>query len=122
MIRLLQNECAVLPLVLKRCWFDMIAAGEKKEEYRAFSPYWDVRLKNWDSKVKPNVCPVVEFRCGYSSAAPRMMFYVLGMNEPPKMTIYAIRNKAQHPEWGEFKDKHFVIALGGRVEIVPGGA
>lgn len=118
MIRLLQRECAVLPLVLEGRWFDMIAAGEKKEEYRAFSPYWDVRLKNWDSKVKPNVCPVVEFRWGYSSTAPRMMFYVLGMNEPPKMTTYAIRNKARHPEWGEPEERHFVISLGGPVKIV----
>ncbi len=117
MIRLLQRECAVLPLVLKRRWFDMIAAGEKKEEYRSFSAYWDVRLKNWDCKVSPYIAPVVEFRCGYSSAAPRMAFWVYGF--PVAMMMpYELRYGARHPEWGEPEERHFVISLGGPVKIV----
>lgn len=34
----------VLHLVLKRQWYEMIASGEKKEEYRAFTPYYIKRL------------------------------------------------------------------------------
>lgn len=34
----------VLHLILKRKWWDMIASGEKKEEYRAFNEYWTKRL------------------------------------------------------------------------------
>jgi len=34
----------VLPLILKRKWFDMIVSGEKKEEYREIKPYWITRL------------------------------------------------------------------------------
>jgi hypothetical protein len=30
----------VLHLTLKKKWFDMIASGEKKEEYREIKPYW----------------------------------------------------------------------------------
>lgn len=34
----------VLHLTLKKKWFDMIASGEKKEEYREIKPYWIRRL------------------------------------------------------------------------------
>ena len=33
-----------LHLVLKRKWWDMIASGEKKEEYRDVCRYWAIRL------------------------------------------------------------------------------
>jgi hypothetical protein len=33
-----------LHLNLKKKWFDMIASGEKKEEYRELKPYWVKRL------------------------------------------------------------------------------
>ena len=35
----------ILHLTLKKHWFDMIASGEKKEEYREIKPYWDKRLQ-----------------------------------------------------------------------------
>ena len=37
-----------LHLVLKRKWWDMIASGEKKEEYREPKYYWYRRLLNVD--------------------------------------------------------------------------
>lgn len=33
-----------LHLTLKKKWFDMIASGEKTEEYREIKPYWIVRF------------------------------------------------------------------------------
>ena len=33
-----------LHLHLKKKWYDMIASGEKKEEYRDFKPYYHKRL------------------------------------------------------------------------------
>ena len=33
-----------LTLFLKKKWFDMIASGEKTEEYREIKPYWEKRL------------------------------------------------------------------------------
>lgn len=34
----------ILHLTLKKKWFDMIASGEKKEEYREVKQYWVSRL------------------------------------------------------------------------------
>lgn len=34
----------VLNLVVSKQWFDMIASGEKTEEYREIKPYWIKRL------------------------------------------------------------------------------
>lgn len=34
----------VLTLTVSKQWFDMIVAGEKKEEYRTIKGYWTVRL------------------------------------------------------------------------------
>ena len=36
----------MLTLPIKKKWFDMICAGEKKEEYRAITPYYIERFKN----------------------------------------------------------------------------
>lgn len=33
-----------LTLSLKKKWYDMIASGEKKEEYREVTEYWNKRL------------------------------------------------------------------------------
>ena len=40
MIELKRSSCAILPLVLKGKWFDMIERGEKREEYRMATDYW----------------------------------------------------------------------------------
>lgn len=55
----------ILHLTLKKEWFDMIASGEKKEEYREMKPYWNKRLlgKKFD---------VIQFKNGYSKDAPCM--------------------------------------------------
>lgn len=34
----------VLTLIVSKQWFDMIAAGDKTEEYREIKPYWVARL------------------------------------------------------------------------------
>lgn len=46
----------VLHLTLKKQWFDMIASGEKLEEYREIKPYWVSRLIDWSDypKEEPN--------------------------------------------------------------------
>jgi hypothetical protein len=57
------NESAILHLTLKQQWFEQIASGQKREEYREIKPYWSVRLlqKKFD---------VVQFRNGYRKNAP----------------------------------------------------
>ena len=36
----------MLTLPIKKKWFDMIASGEKKEEYREIKEYYEIRLQN----------------------------------------------------------------------------
>ena len=101
MLTLKRGECAILPLVLKRKWFDMIARGEKREEYRACTPYWAIRLSNWDNTDA--TAHVVEFRLGYRSDAPRQAYIC---------NIYTSTDEARHPEWGEPNTPHYRLRLG----------
>lgn len=43
-LRDMEKKIKTLDLVLKRKWFEMIACGEKTEEYREIKPYWIKRL------------------------------------------------------------------------------
>lgn len=36
----------MLSLPIKMKWLEMIASGEKKDEYREIKPYWTTRFKN----------------------------------------------------------------------------
>jgi len=62
----------VLHLTLKKQWFDLIASGTKKEEYREMKPYWHKRLlnKGYDT---------IKFRNGYSKTAPSMTVECKGL-------------------------------------------
>jgi len=60
----------ILHLTLKRKWYDMIASGEKKEEYREIKDYWGVRLKDFLVK-KP--FDYIIFKNGYNKEAPTMI-------------------------------------------------
>lgn len=44
-------EGNILRLTVKKRWFDLIASGEKKEEYREVKPYWFERLVFEHNKV-----------------------------------------------------------------------
>lgn len=86
----------ILHLTLKKQWFDLIASGEKKEEYREIKPYWDVRLnKPYDA---------VLFRNGYSQNAPTMMFRVNWIDKG-----------AGNPRWGAPFRNVYIISLGERL-------
>jgi len=56
----------ILHLTLKKKWFDMIASGVKREEYREVKAYWDSRLfnKHYDA---------IKFRNGYKKDAPSFL-------------------------------------------------
>lgn len=61
----------MLVLPIKKKWFDMIACGEKKEEYREIKPYY---IKRFDKYFHDNKGLLVEkeiiFRNGYSYNSP----------------------------------------------------
>ncbi len=52
----------ILHLTLKKKWFDLIASGEKKHEFRESKPYWDKRLT--DGNVGKDF-DIVRFKNGY---------------------------------------------------------
>ena len=73
----------MLVLPIKKKWFDMIASGEKKEEYRAFKEYYTHRLPRhfgggmktlnglyceWSSGDEKEVV----FRNGYGKKVPQI--------------------------------------------------
>lgn len=76
----------LLHLTLHRCWFDLIASGEKTIEFRAINSYWSKRLvgRRYDEII---------FRNGYASKAPtmRVRWMGLGIGRFQGETVFAIR-------------------------------
>jgi hypothetical protein len=67
----------VLHLTLEREWFDKIAKGEKRCEYREYKPYWRTRLEG-------RTYDIVHFRNGYSAEAPEMWVEYRGLQRDGK--------------------------------------
>ncbi|MCP4745681.1 MAG: ASCH domain-containing protein [Desulfobacteraceae bacterium] len=59
-------EKKILHLTLHRIWFDMIATGMKKEEYRTIKKYWKTRIEGQSYDE-------IFFRNGYRNYAPFMI-------------------------------------------------
>lgn len=76
-----------LSLVLKGKWFDMIASGEKKEEYRDLSPYWRKRLVDENAYFRK--FDTVKFYHGYSKGRKSIVLKFKGT-----------RVDLGNPEWG----------------------
>ena len=113
-----------LTLSLKKKWFDMIASGEKKEEYREISPYWIKRLLRcgflcngyFMGKI---VCPACR-NLKYTSFDT--VVFTLGYPQKDDMTrriafkIEDIEISEGKEEWGaEAGTVYFVIKLGERL-------
>jgi hypothetical protein len=62
----------ILHLNLMRKYFDEIASGEKRQEYRAYKPYWKKRLEGRDYDE-------IEFRNGFLPDSRRMRVKYLGL-------------------------------------------
>ena len=58
----------MLTLPIKRKWFDMIASGEKKEEYRDFTEYYKSRFRKYAASSHFKI----RFRAGYRADSPLM--------------------------------------------------
>ena len=114
MIKLERSRCAVLSLILKGKWYDLIASGVKREEYRVATQYWQKRIENWVLSNKPN--HIIEFRRGYRRDAPRMAFSAMAIIKD-RLRWFGMRQADDHPEWGEPRGLHFVLVLGSRVEL-----
>ncbi len=89
------KEPKLLHLTLKKKWFDMIASGQKREEYREKKPYWDKRLK-----CVKEVPKFIKFRNGYRPDSPwivvefKELISSLGIVEwgaPEGVVVYILR-------------------------------
>lgn len=124
----------VLHLTLKKKWFDMIASGEKKEEYRDFVMYWGKRLVyTIETPHGGKFTPINSVMLGeseshwknFTGGAPTFKQYnqVLFANgghfgDVPKiiMECKGIEVREGNPAWGaEPGKKYFVIKLGERI-------
>lgn len=91
------NAPRVLRLTLKKQWFDMIASGEKKEEYRTLSKWIFSRLegKQYD---------LVEFSNGYGATVPKVTVEFAGWYFGVGLS-----------KWGAVPNQRYAIIVLGRV-------
>lgn len=96
-----------LKLVLKKRWYDMIASGEKKEEYREMKRYWVDRLGGYGLPWDDHTYERVTFYLGYAKDRPSMTFEI--------QDITCGNNG--NPKWGAEPGKsYFIIKLGNRLQ------
>lgn len=92
-----------LNLVLTAKWFDMIAKGIKKEEYRAINQYWINRLCVSRNEIKIKRFDEVCFHRGYTKTT--MVFKI------KNITIGKGRKG-----WGAPEEGVFIIKLGEKIK------
>ena len=100
------EDCAILRLVLKGKWYDMIAHGDKRQEYRDYTQYWKTRIDRWVDERKRGKLLVVGFSRGYRNAD---LFF-----NTWKIPV-VVSKGAVFAEWGEPPTPHFAIYLDKRV-------
>lgn len=98
----------ILHLTIKKKFYDMIASGEKPEEYREIKRYWINRLcdeveydgDSWEGVFK--TFDAAQLRNGYSTKFPTMLVEFKGLS------IGFAR-----PEWSDnWQGELFIIKLG----------
>lgn len=112
-----RSDCSILPLVLKGKWYDMIASGVKKEEYREAKPYWQKRIRKWLHKGNESdmssdwkfPARVVTFSRGYKKPG---MAFLAGFEH-----IVGWERSRLRTEWGEPAIPHYRISLLERVNL-----
>lgn len=109
----------ILHLTLKKKWFDMIASGEKKEEYREVKPYWINRLTWHEYHGLPTIQTIhalsnhdtmrrdfdaIEFKNGYGKNSPKMLIEL----------EHIYYGYPSNPKWldGNPDNWYFVLKLG----------
>lgn len=83
----------ILYLPIKKQWFDMIASGEKKAEYRDIKPYYDSRFMR--------TFHIIRFKNGYRRNAPVMDVECTELN-----IGYGL------PKWGAENKISYILTLG----------
>jgi len=114
---------AILRLPIKKKWFDMIASGEKREEYRKATEYWRRRV-NRAIALGKNI--FVELRNGYGKDRPSIVREVFAISTVYKqkhgdvvlvkewaMKDYIFSHVYCRKDWGwpGFREEYFVFSL-----------
>ena len=124
----MEKDKKALHLVLKRKWWDMIASGEKREEYREVCHYWATRLLNeqyrWYSMntdypkdfcgwIREHLYEIsdIQFR-----TFEKVCFHLGYTNTTMTFRIVKISQGYGVPEWGGSSERVFIISLGERIE------
>lgn len=100
----------ILHLTLKKKWFDMIASGEKKEEYREHKAYWNTRLvePGYFHSQKCKEFDYIVFKNGYSKDARTMKVECKGIK---------LKHFGGNELWGAEKGTaYYTISLGKIIE------
>ncbi len=99
----------ILHLTLKKKWFDLIASGKKKIEYRVFKPYWEKRLLDENGMIYR--FDEVHFKNGYDKNAPFMRVDFGGG--------FVTHSDLCYPENGEELSNglYFLLCLGSVLEL-----
>lgn len=105
-------EKTILPLTLKKQWFEMIRSGIKLEEYREIKPYWESRFI--DSKKQAILDATtadevawkefthIRFTHGYAKNAPTFL-----------IEFYGFDIGYGYPFWGGMSGNEvFILKLG----------
>lgn len=90
----------ILNLTIKRRWFDMIASGEKREEYRSLDNRQVAKAYKCVADGWPREGAAMVLRNGYRMDSPALAVRVIG---------FSVRLGAIHPEWGEPNCPHRTI-------------
>ena len=111
-------------LTLKKHWWDMIASGEKKEEYREIKPYWIRRLcyayRTQDVTCKQSECE----KCFKASLCndgymcypfDEVVFHKGYTSETMRFSVVGVHYGQGKIEWGAPEGECvFIIKLGDR--------
>lgn len=115
---------ATLDLVLKVRWYEMIASGEKREEYRKIGDYWSKRLLvPLDTEKRADGVPTPQYGdlSNRSAAAFRKFAFVrfrrAYTSTAMTFAVDGIEIAEGNPEWGAIPGvKYFVIKIGNRIK------
>lgn len=113
-------EEKILHLTLKKKWFDMIASGEKPEEYREIKPYWISRLVDGIEQADEKDIGAFYWKVGYYTMSWPIDFdFIIFKNgyakNSPQLKVeckYIVVDKPNKNWCDECPEYVFVIKLG----------
>ena len=104
-----------LHLVLKGEWYDMIASGEKTEEYREPKPYWIKRILDGSSAKRSGLTPVPH-QLSLQTKYERVCFHRGYTSQTMTFKIKDVSVGIGKAAWGAPADKVvIIIKLGNRI-------